>query len=143
MNRVGQRRLTVVLILAVVAVVFGCGGVRQAAQKAKRDNQLKAVALAYHNCNDATGKGPANAAQLGKYLADFPEALQAVQNGDIVVYWGAKVPTDFPAGASNTVLAYEKAVPSNGGLVAMGDASTRSMTAAEFAAAPKPKQAGQ
>jgi hypothetical protein len=41
------------------------------------------------------------------------------------------------AGPSNTVLAYEKDVPARGGLVLMGDASTRRMTAQEFAQAPK------
>jgi hypothetical protein len=138
MNRVPLRWRTVALLLVVTALIFGCGGIRQAAVKQQRTNQLKAIAIAYHNCNDQNLKGPANAAELQKFLEGFPDAVQAIQSGEIVVYWNAKVPTDFPKGTSNTVLAYDKVVPASGGVVVMGDGSPRVMTAAEFAAAPKP-----
>lgn len=143
MNRVPPRWPTAALLVAVVALLPGCGRVQQAAQRQQRSNQLKAIGLAYHNCNDDLQRGPANADELRKYLAGFEDAYQAVQSGDIVVFWNARVPADFPQGLGNTVLAHDKGVPANGGLVLMGDGSTRTMTAAEFAAAPRPKQAGK
>jgi hypothetical protein len=129
----------VALLLAVIALILGCGGIRQAAEKQKRVNQLKAIGLAYHNCNDATGRGPTGVQDLRPYLTGFEDAYQAVQNGDIVVYWNAIIPGDFPKGTGSTVLAYDKNVPANGGPVLLGDASAREMTAAEFAAAPRPE----
>jgi hypothetical protein len=143
MNPVPPRWQTVALLAVVVALLFGCGGVRQAAQNQKRANQLKAIGLAYHNCNDDQQRGPGNADELRKYLEGFEDAYKAVKAGDIVVLWGARIPADFPQGTPNTVLGYDKAVPANGGTVLMGDGSTRTMTAAEFAAAPKPQQAGK
>jgi hypothetical protein len=41
------------------------------------------------------------------------------------------------AGTGNTVLGYEKDAPTKGGLVLMGDASVREMSADEFKNAPK------
>jgi len=130
---------TAVLIGMVIALLLGCGGVRNAAARVQRSNRLKAVALAYINyCDEHPGKGPAGAQDLQKYVSEFPDVSQAVQNGDIVVYWNVRVPNDMiEQGASNTVLAHEKDVPSKGGMVAMADGSVREMTAQEFQTAPK------
>jgi hypothetical protein len=137
--KVSQRLQTVALIGVVIVLLLGCGGVRNAAARVQRSNRLKAVALAYVNyCDDNRGRPPAGAADLQKYVSEFPEVTQALQNGDIVVYWNVRVPGDLiQQGSSNTVLAYEKDVPSKGGMVALGDGSVREMTAAEFQTAPK------
>jgi hypothetical protein len=137
--RVSQRVQTAVLVGVVIALLLGCGGVRNAAARVQRSNRLKSVALAYINyCDDNRGKAPTGAPDLQKYVSEFPDVSQALQNGDIVVYWNARVPADMlEQGSSNTVLAYEKDVPAKGGMVAMGDGSVREMTAAEFQTAPK------
>jgi hypothetical protein len=130
------------LVVAVVALLLGCGGVakvREAAARAKRANQLKMVGLAYHDFQNSKGKAPAAPADLLPLLTTDPETAQALQNGDIVILWGAQVPGDFPQGTSLTVLGYDKDVPTKGGPVLLGDASTKIMTAAEFNAAPRPK----
>ncbi len=144
MNSFGRRWLTATLGLVCVVLVLGCGAVgkvRQAAARSKRVNELKAVGLAYHNYCDTYAKGPKGVKDLEPFLRDFPEALRSVQNGDIIVLWGANVPADFPQGTSNTVLGYDKDVPTQGGPVLLGDASTKIMTAQEFQAAPRPKNA--
>ena len=142
MRGVPRRLVTVSLILGVVALLLGCGGVarvREAAARAKKVNQLKQVGLAYHNFQDNTNKPPAGAADLLPLLTADPEAAQALQSGDIVVLWGAKVPADFPQGTSVTVLGYDKDVPTKGGPVLLGDGAVQTMTLAEFNAAPRPK----
>ena len=142
MRGVPRRLMTVSLILGVVALLLGCGGVakvREAAARAKKVNQLKQVGLAYHNFQDNNIKPPAGAADLLPLLKADPETAQALQSGDIVVLWGAKVPADFPQGTSVTVLGYDKDVPTKGGPVLLGDASVQTMTVAEFNAAPRPK----
>jgi hypothetical protein len=137
--RLSQRLQVVVLVGVVLVLLLACGSVRNAADRAKRSNRLKAVGLAYINyCDDNRGEGPAGPADLQKYVSEFPEVSQALQNGDIVVYWNIRVPADLlQQGTSNTVLAYEKDVPAKGGMVLMADGSVREMTAQEFQTAPK------
>jgi hypothetical protein len=142
MNTSTQRWGTVGLILTLVILLLGCSGIQQAANRQKRANELKAVGLAYHNFNDTYARGPANAGEIAPFLQDFPEALQAVQSGDLVVIWGAKIPSDFPEGTANTILGYEKDAPTKGGQVLLADASVRPMSAKDFQAAPRPKQKG-
>jgi hypothetical protein len=136
MGTVLCRRLAAGLALAAVLTTLGCG-VQEAAARTKRSNQLKSIGLAYHNCNDQNKKGPANADELAKFGA-LPDEVAAVKTGEIVVQWNAVIPGSFPAGAGETVLAYEKDVPTKGGMVLMGDATVRTMTAQEFGAAAKP-----
>jgi hypothetical protein len=142
MRNVPQRLASVGLVLGVVLLLLGCGGVgrvREAAARAKKTNQLKLVGLAYHNYQDNNIKPPAGVGDLMPLLASEPDAAQALQSGEFVVLWGAKVPQDFPQGTSLTVLGYDKDVPTKGGLVLMGDGSVQNMTLAEFNAAPRPK----
>jgi hypothetical protein len=137
-----RRLATVGLVLGVVLLLLGCGGVarvREAAARAKKANQMKLVGLAYHDYQDNKGQPPAQAADLLPLLSTEPDAAQALQSGDVVVLWGAKVPQDFPDGTSLTVLGYDKDVPTKGGLVLMGDGAVQNMTAAEFQKAPRPK----
>jgi hypothetical protein len=135
-----HRLISVTLVAVFAVILLGCGGVQQAAQRQKRSNDLKQIGLAYHNYLDAEGKAPQQAADLQKYLQDAPAVSQALQNGQYVLLWGAKLQS-MPAGAPNTVLGYEADVPTKGGNVLMGDASVRTMTAQEFQAAAKPNTA--
>jgi hypothetical protein len=130
-----QRVATVVLLCVVVALLLGCG-IRTAAQKAKRSNDLKQIGLAYHNYFDAVGQAPTKVDDLKNYMEGGDAAYQALANGDYVVLWGVRI-TEMTAGASNTVLGYEKDVPTKGGLVLMGDAFVKEMSADEFKNAPK------
>jgi hypothetical protein len=142
MRNVPQRLAAVGLVLGVVALLLGCGGVgkvREAAARAKRTNQLKLVGLAYHSYQDNNIKPPSGVADLLPLLSSEPDAAQALQSGEFVILWGAKVPQDFPQGTSVTVLGYDKDVPTKGGLVLLGDGSVQNMTLAEFNAAPRPK----
>jgi hypothetical protein len=135
MKWIPQRVQTVLLVGAVVALLVGCG-LRNAAQKQKRSNDLKQIGLAYHNYFDAFGQAPTKVDDLKNYMEGGNDAYKALANGDYVVLWGVRI-TDMTAGASNTVLGYEKDVPTKGGLVLMGDAFVREMSADEFKNAPK------
>jgi len=66
-----------------------------------------------------------------------PETTDRIKSSYYVVYWGVDT-SRLPAGASNTILAYENAdSPSPGSYVLMADGSVRRMTDDEFYAAPK------
>jgi len=142
MRNTTQHFVTVFLVAVVAAILLGCGGVQQAAQRQKQANDLKQIGLAYHSyLDDHAGKAPSRAEDLQKYLQDSPPVYQALANGQYVVQWGATI-QNMTGGSSNTVLAYEAEVPTKGGQVLMGDASVRKMTVQEFQAAPKPKTEG-
>jgi hypothetical protein len=129
------------LVLALLA--SGCGRVRQAADRAKKSNDLKQLGLMYHSYLDANHKGPASADELMTMASDpgAKAVVQMVKDGKYVLIWGTTIAEmqKNPQGSTGTVLGYEAGAPTAGGLVLMGDASVRNMTAAEFAAAPKAK----
>jgi len=135
MRAVSRGQLVAWLALACVLTSPGCSS-QEAAARAKRTNQLSAIGIGYHRCIDVTGKGPADADELGKYLVDAADALAAVKAGEIVVIWNARIPTDCPDVPSYTVLAYEKDAPARGGVVLMCDGTAHVLTAHQFGLRP-------
>ena len=85
----------------------------------------------------AAGRPPANLSDLDGYKEMFPQGYEAVQSGNIVVLWGAPMKGEGEAGKDETVVAYEKAVPTDGGFVLLSSGTIKKMTAAQFNAAPK------
>lgn len=94
-------------------------------------NDLKQVALAFHNHHDATGKPPQKAEDLVPYLDKNEKLINALKTGDYVFLYGVGL-LQMTQGTSNTVLAYEKDTPTKGGFVAYGDGSVKKLTADDF-----------
>jgi uncharacterized membrane protein len=76
---------------------------------------------------------------LEKHRKTFPLAYDAIKKGEIVVLWGVapKGEGEIAKGGGQEVLAYEKAVPQDGGWALLSEGTVKKMTAAEFTAAPK------
>jgi hypothetical protein len=137
MNRWTERVLGVTALLFVVALIMGCGGIQQAAQRAKKRNELMEIGLSYHNFHDQNNKSPSGPADLQQVLLS-PDAAADLNAGTLVVVWDA----DWDAmmkgkGLPAYVMGYESSAPANGGLVLMFDGSVNQVTAAEFNALPK------
>ena len=142
--------------VAVVAVALsGCGkkntakkpgdpgaGPGEAAQRGEptaaqraAGNDLKKLATAYHDyLFKHNNKPPATAGDLSAFAPG--DLIGKVQNGTYILHMNVDV-YRLPGGATNTVLGYERNVPTEGGVVVMADGSTPYMTKEEFAAATK------
>ncbi|AGA28717.1 hypothetical protein [Singulisphaera acidiphila] len=134
MNR-GLRFLGVVLGVSL-AYQAGCGGTSTPTPLVEvppGQVELQEVGEMYRIFID-DNKRPARASKdLLKYAAAFTFGSMALQEKEVVVFWGASLQPD-----STTVLAYQKAVPESGGVVLLQDGQTvKSMTAQEFQSAPK------
>lgn len=140
---------------ALLACLLACGcsqksskdGSPKEPQEGQAKNDLQQLGLMYHSYKDSNLNPPADAKELAQWAqrGGLPGAALIQQTsgpgggGKYVIYFGAKIPQDFPAGMDKTVLGYESKVPGEGGVVLMGDGVAKTMTAAEFQAAAKPK----
>jgi hypothetical protein len=127
-------RVSFSLVAAFLASLALTGTARAqltAAERAKRTNDLKQIGLAYHAFHDSFRKGPTKAADLGPFLENDKRLLGLLDDKVIVFQFGVAI-ADMVDGTSNTVLAYDKDVPTKGGLVLMADASVKTMSAEEF-----------
>jgi hypothetical protein len=135
----------IAIVSAVLAILFATGCGEKTADKTAEEttNDLKAIGLMYNNyLNAHAGKAPASADDLEQNTANTQQAIQGIKSGKYVIIWNStrKAIRKAPGRKghmSDTVLGYEKEVPTAGGMVLMITGSTRRMTAGEFQAAPK------
>lgn len=106
--------------------------VRDSADRVQRLNDLRAVGIAYFKFCEARPQGPAKAEDLTPLLAGTPEAKAKLTDGSIVFIYGVGVRDLAADDPGNTVVAYERDAPAQGGAVLFGDGSVRTVTAAEF-----------
>jgi len=124
-----------VAIVAGLGLLSGCSS--QPKEFPAEFTALQEVSDLLHSSAGATGRSPANLAGLNRFQSMFPRGYAAVKSGDVVVLWGSPLKGEGEAGKDETVVAYEKGVPSEGGYVLLSAGTVKKMSAAEFNAAPK------
>lgn len=92
-----------------------------------------------HSAAGTSGRPPGRLADLSRFQAMYPRGYEAVKSGEVVVLWGTPLKGEGETGQNEVVLAYEKGVPADGGMVLLSAGTVKKMTAAEFQAAPKKK----
>jgi hypothetical protein len=130
------RRAAVVLMAALLAV--GCSFTRNPGEQKEpgREDELREVAELL-TLASGQGRGYDKPADLARYAEGFPLGYRAVVSGAIVIVPGATMPGEGERGGSEAVVAYEKDVPVQGGLVLLHNRTIKKMSPAEWQAAPR------
>lgn len=128
------------LCLALLCLsVAGCGAVqqaRQAANSAQKKNELKVLALTYHNFHDMNRRGPKDWSEFVTFAQQSGGAveIQALQSEGYDVLFGVSF-KDITIGTSNCIMAYKPGDEQTGGDVVMMDGAAFTMTAEALQAA--------
>jgi len=119
-----------------LGLLVGCSSRTQVQEEPAYD-LLQDVNNLLHSAAGATGRPPAKLADLERYHKMYPRAYDAIKSGEVVVQWGGSPKGEGEVGKDESVLAYEKNVPTEGGYVLLSAGTVKKMSATEFAAAPK------
>jgi hypothetical protein len=135
--------IAVATILAItLGLSAGCGtGAAVAeADKSTEAQGLRNLGAMYRVASESLSRPPKTIAELRKAEAQVPGGFSDIGETNVAIYLGVPLPpasggpTD---GASETVLAYDRMAPHQGGYVLRLDGSVKKLTAAEFKAARK------
>jgi hypothetical protein len=122
-------------LLAGPALALGCGGTKGVGdpEVQLRKSELAEVYEMYMSSVKQNGRPPKQLSDLKSFAQISPVGFKALQDGRYIAVWGVSDK------GSNTVLAYEKDAPKQGGAVLMADGNVKNMTADELQAALKTK----
>lgn len=126
----------VLLVLLPLAVpTLGCGGNKSVGdpEVQRRKSEFAEIYDMYMASVKKNGRPPKQVSDLKQFSGIYPVGLKALQDGQYVAVWGVSDKS------SNTVLAYEKDAPTQGGAVLMADGNVKTMSADELQAALKTK----
>ena len=123
---------------AVCAWALGCSSAKKAEDAAFDETRttLEDVRLLLQAPSYDGQPPPRKADDLRKFENAFPTGFAAVQSGEVVVVWGARMPPEGEGG-SDAIIAYEKKTPAQGGLVLLENGTIKPMTPDQFNSAPK------
>jgi hypothetical protein len=109
----------------------GCGNPPVDSEKAQENRELNDIFACYMHYARNHEQPPRQLSQLNAYKQGHPGGIAALTAGKYKVAWGVK---DRDA---ETVLAYEKDAPTQGGAVLMADGTVKQMSAEQFQAVSK------
>jgi hypothetical protein len=126
------------LVLLVSLAATGCGGPATVADSASKPNTgaLEEVGELYRSVGAVKKKPPTSMKDLERSRDVFLLGYRAIEQGDVIVYWGVSVLSGDQT--TDEILAYTAEVPTKGGPVLLKNGTVKTMTADEFKAAPKP-----
>lgn len=133
--------ITFAFFAMLSTMIAGCGSGEQVITQDKAtESRLNEVAEIYRVYSVTYKKPPKSKTDLMKVENAAPSGMTPITSGEIEIFWGGEL-TDLneePTGpTSDKILAFEKDTPTKGGQVLLLDRSVKTMTAEEFASAPK------
>ena len=134
------RGLAAGVLAAAVLAIGGCsssaGKTGGSSEGPTTADDLWEVAGLLRDHTLAQKRGPSRLSDVSNNQPLYPRGYQAIQNGLIVVLWGAPMPAE---GGRDAIIAYEKKVETEGGAVLLENGEIKMMTPDEFRSAPKVK----
>jgi hypothetical protein len=126
--------------LCLGLAITGCSGPsnQPPTQETLDETALSDVGEMYRLHTLEKKKPPTSMADFRRLEMVAPTGLRAITSGDVIVRFGATLPSTEegpPSGSSDEVLAYQKSVPTSGGQVLMLNRQVKTMTPDEFKAA--------
>jgi hypothetical protein len=120
----------------LVLVLVGCRHEPDNKPIPPDEQALKELAAVYRDFFKKNKRGPKTFKELQRKGQGYPNAMQMVQSGELIVQWGAGLSPENET--TDAVLAYFKSAPAQGGQVLLQDGNTiKNMSAEEFKAASK------
>lgn len=132
-----RNRSASLVAVTILGLFLGCGRKTEVAGDAGVVNsQLQDIWGFYQLYLEEQKSPPTRIEDVEKYAIGFATGYDAVRTGDCIVRWGVAT---GDSGNANAVLAHQKEVPQQGGLVLLGNGTIKRMTAEEFQSAAKTK----
>ncbi len=126
------RNSSAALVALTLGLLIGCGSSGPSTTSGGHRDALVELGEALKSLAEENRKPPASMATFGDIEPQLPVAGPLVRDGGIVYVWGAPY-----ASGSQSVVAYEKKVPTEGGFVLLQGGEVKEMTVSEFQAAPQ------
>jgi hypothetical protein len=130
-----------ILLVFLSAAITGCGENTQTENIPLLETAaVQDVGTLYRMFMTERRKPPTQVSDFRHYQEMAPSGYNGVKTGSIEVMWGVELTDLAEEGSKDSpdeILAYEKKVPTEGGVVLMKNRTTRAMTAEEFKNAPK------
>jgi hypothetical protein len=122
------------LLIALILGLPGCGSTSTPSTDdgLKAEQALKDFGGLLKMLSDEKKRTPTKLAELDAYEPLFMAAVRGITNKQITYIWGA----GYQAGESS-IVAHDSEAATKGGAVLLQDGTIKTMTAAEFGAAPK------
>lgn len=128
----------VAIVIVATASLIGCHSETTTEGAKSNVDDLQALGVVYHSYHDRNGKGPESADDLINMLSDPAKkeefakstACKKLKSGDFVL--NPRIQFREAKDLANIPLIYEKQAPTDGGIVVLGDATAKKMSAAEF-----------
>jgi hypothetical protein len=127
---------------AIVLIMSGCGGsapTETGIEGTVEFQGLKNLGEMYRIVSTRAKRPPKDIDELRKAEDEVPGGFASLGEGNVAIFFGVSLPEPATSGgeAGQTVLAYERLAPSQGGLVLYLDGNVKSLTPAEFKEAKK------
>lgn len=135
-----KNRICLSFLLLGISLLVGCSSSSSSGKGATpgRSDELQELATILPLYCGEHRKGPSKPADLAKYETAAPLGYHALTTGEILLVPGAMMAGEGDvASAAESVVAYEKKVPTEGGAVLLSNGKVKQMTAEEFKAASK------
>jgi hypothetical protein len=127
-------RTALAFCVLFICLFPGCGQRRPPEPVRTAEDGLKELADMYRYLDYSKLPPPKKLDDLNDSFDAIPNAYHRIKSDEIVVVWGVGFSKD-----SEQVLAYDKKAPTDSGPVLLRNGTVKTMTAAEFKAAPKAK----